>query len=81
MLSVIAAGLPDHVHQAPYGLNDSGNYHNQGGSAPHPAANRTYTNIRGYGKDSTLASVSNPIYGNNNTVMPPSFSLLPQIKF
>ena len=71
----IPAGLPDHTHQSPYGLNDSGYYHAQGGNAPHPAGSRIYTNIQGYGYDNTYASKYNPIYGASDTVQPPSIAL------
>lgn len=68
----VAPGLPDHTHQAPYGKNDNGQYHAQGSACPHPATAEWFTIIQGYGKDSTLASASNDIYGSSQTVQPPA---------
>ena len=68
----VAPGLPDHTHQAPYGKNDNGDYHNQGSARPHPATAEWFTTIHGYGKDSTPASASNDIYGSSQTVQPPA---------
>lgn len=68
----VAPGLPDHTHQAPYGKNDNGDYHLQGGARPHPATAEWFTTINGYGKDSTPASASNDIYGSAETVQPPA---------
>lgn len=68
----VAPGLPDHTHQAPYGKNDNGHYHDQGSARPHPATAEWFTTIQGYGKDSTLASASNDIYGSSQTVQPPA---------
>lgn len=68
----VAPGLPDHTHQAPYGKNDNGQYHNQGSARPHPATAEWFTTINGYGKDSTPASASNGIYGASTTVQPPA---------
>lgn len=73
------AGLPDHTHKAPYGKNDSGAYHAQGYVAPHPAADEWFTQIIGYGKDSTAASASNSIYGKSNTVTPAHTTLYPWV--
>lgn len=75
----IEAGLPDHTHQAPYGKNDNGDYHAQGSTRPHPATAEWFTTIKGYGKDSTLASASNPIYGKSSTVTPASTTLYPWV--
>lgn len=71
----VDAGLPDHTHQAPYGKNDNGHYHDRGSARPHPATAEWFTTINGYGKDSTLASASNDIYGASQTVQPPAIKM------
>lgn len=68
----VAPGLPDHTHKTPYGKNDNGNYHAQGGARPHISTDEWFTTIKGYGKDSTPASASNDIYGSSQTVQPPA---------
>lgn len=71
------AGLPDHTHQTPYGKNDSNDYHAQGTNRPHISTDAYYGTIRGYSKDSTPASNSNPIYKDNfNKVQPQSIKVL-----
>lgn len=75
----IEAGLPDHTHKTPYGKNDSGDYHAQGGACPHISTNEWFGIIYGYSKDSTSASASNPIYGKSSTVTPASTTLYPWV--
>lgn len=75
----IEAGLPDHTHKTPYGKNDNGNYHAQGGARPHISTDEWFSTIYGYSKDSTSASASNPIYGKSNTVTPASTTLYPWV--
>ena len=75
----IEAGLPDHTHKIPYGKNDNGDYHAQGGARPHISTNEWFGTIYGYSKDSTSASASNPIYGKSSTVTPASTTLYPWV--
>ena len=75
----IEAGLPDHTHKTPYGKNDNGDYHAQGGARPHISTNEWFGTIYGYSKDRNSASASNPIYGKSSTVTPASTTLYPWV--
>lgn len=86
MTASLAAGLPnitgtvralDQSHIRGFG-NFSGAFKSDGSSIS--ADYNPYTSISpaGFIFD---ASLSNPIYGNSNTVTPPSFNMIPQIKF
>ena len=68
----LAAGLPDHTHQTPYGKNDNSFYHAEGNAIPHIATQEYFSAIKGYSLASTKASQENPIYGSSDTVQPPS---------
>lgn len=73
--TTIEAGLPDHTHTIPLGKCDSGDHHAQGNQAPHPMAQdgSFYTVEKTRSKNSSLASVSNSVYGKSDTVQPPAY--------
>ena len=79
MLAVTAAGLPDitgDVGIHGWALRPTGAFK--------VSSNTDRAAFLGDENTSTInfaASRSNAIYGNSNTVTPPSFSMIPQIKF
>ena len=84
-LTALSAGLPNLVgHVNSGGIGYSGDPFNCDGVFVNNGASDTAMSggviVRGY-KILFDASKSNAIYGNSNTVQPPTITLIPQIKY
>lgn len=81
MTAIFSAGLPDiqGMISIPYGDDSkltTGAFVNAGArNATFGRGNANITPVN------FIASNSNVIYGNSNTVQPPAFALIPQIKY
>ena len=65
----VEAGLPDHIHKVTSG-SDIGNVNRHNVATTGQDTLSDYNASNTYTFNSSLASVSNPIYGNSNTVQP-----------
>lgn len=83
IIAVLSAALPNIIGKLEAPLVINGGFNGTG--ALYSELTQTYASANylaeRYGTINIDASRYSPIYGNSETVQPPSFSLLPQIKY